>query len=114
MAKAGTRWVHDQLVMSANVARRVDPQLARIYYVQMVERGAHHNKAVRIVASQPSVPSASSFRQIHEEFEGAVVLHRYDSCDAGRLDGVVGHHDRHVRQKNEAGVGLLVLECDGH
>lgn len=51
MSKAGASWLHDQLVMSANVARRVDPQLARIYYVQMVERGAHHNKAVCIVAS---------------------------------------------------------------
>ena len=51
MSKAGASWLRDQLVMSANVARRVDPELARIYYVQMVERGAHHNKAVCIVAS---------------------------------------------------------------
>ena len=39
MSKAGASWLRDQLVMSANVARNVDPQLARIYYVQMVERG---------------------------------------------------------------------------
>ena len=51
MSKAGASWLRDQLVMSANVARRIDPELARIYYVQMVERGAHHNKAVCIVAS---------------------------------------------------------------
>jgi hypothetical protein len=51
MSKAGASWLRDQLVMSANTARRFDPELARIYYVQMVERGAHHNKAVCIVAS---------------------------------------------------------------
>jgi transposase len=51
MSKAGASWLRDQLVMSANTARRFDPELARIYYVQMVERRAHHNKAVCIVAS---------------------------------------------------------------
>src|ERR1700733_10666007 len=59
-------------------------------------------------------PSASSFRQIHAELEGTVVLHRYDSCDAGCCDVVVGHHDRHVRQENEARIGLLVLKGDIH
>jgi hypothetical protein len=38
MSKAGASWLRDQLVMSANVARTIDPELARIYYVQMVER----------------------------------------------------------------------------
>ncbi|HEY2214104.1 MAG TPA: transposase [Acidimicrobiales bacterium] len=51
MSKAGASWLRDQLVMSANVARKIDPELAQIYYVHMVERGAHHNKAVCIVAS---------------------------------------------------------------
>ena len=51
MSKAGASWLRDQLVMSANVARKIDPELARIYYVQMVERGAHHNKALCIVAA---------------------------------------------------------------
>jgi transposase len=51
MSKAGAGWLRDQLVMSANVARRIDPELARVYYVQMVERGAHHNKAVCVVAA---------------------------------------------------------------
>lgn len=51
MSKAGSNWLRGQLVHSANMARQIDPELARIYYVQMVERGAHHNKALCVVAS---------------------------------------------------------------
>jgi transposase len=50
MSKAGANWLRDQLVQSANTARQVDPDLGRIYYTQMVERGAHHNKALCVVA----------------------------------------------------------------
>src|SRR5579863_6446438 len=32
-------------------AAQIDAGLARIYYVQMVERGTHHHKAVCIVAA---------------------------------------------------------------
>lgn len=40
MSKAGPRRLRDQLVQSANTARRLDPQLAQVYYSQMVERGS--------------------------------------------------------------------------
>jgi len=40
-----------QFVQSANAACQIDPDLARVYYVQMVERGAHHNKALCVVAA---------------------------------------------------------------
>ncbi len=52
ISKAGPRRLRDQLVQSANTARRVDPQLAAVYFTQMVERGAHHQKAVCIVAAR--------------------------------------------------------------
>lgn len=52
MSKAGSSRLRDQLVCSANVARRLDPQLAQVYWVQMVERGAHHTKAVCVVAAR--------------------------------------------------------------
>jgi hypothetical protein len=52
MTKAGPRRLRDQLVHSANTARRIDPQLAAVYWTQMVERGAHHNKALCIVAAR--------------------------------------------------------------
>lgn len=50
MSKAGPRRLRDQLVQSANTARRMDPQLAELYYRQM-ERGAHHQKALCVVAA---------------------------------------------------------------
>lgn len=52
ISKAGSRRLRDQLVLSANTARMLDPQLAEVYYRQMTERGAHHTKAVCVVAAR--------------------------------------------------------------
>jgi len=52
ISKAGSSRLRDQLVCSANVARGLDPQLAAIYHREMVERGAHHTKAVCVVAAR--------------------------------------------------------------
>jgi transposase len=42
MSKAGSSLLRTTLVRAADTARKQDPQLARIYYVQMVERGKNH------------------------------------------------------------------------
>jgi transposase len=52
ISKAGPRRLRDQLVNSANTARKLDPQLAAVYFTQMTERGAHHQKALCVVASR--------------------------------------------------------------
>src|SRR5664280_494227 len=51
MSKAGNRLLRTTLVRAADHARRADPQLAQIYYTQMVERGAEHLKACCVVAA---------------------------------------------------------------
>ncbi len=51
MSKAGNRLLRTTLIRAADNARRQDPQLARIHYVQMVERGADHLKACCVVAA---------------------------------------------------------------
>lgn len=51
MSKAGSSLLRTQLLRSADTARTIDPQLAAIYYTQMVERGANHLKALCVVAS---------------------------------------------------------------
>ena len=51
ITKAGNRLLRTTLVRAADNARRVDPQLARIYYLQMVERGKDHLGAVCVVAA---------------------------------------------------------------
>jgi transposase len=51
MSKAGNRLLRTTLIRAADNARRQDPQLARIYYTQMVERGADHLKACCVVAA---------------------------------------------------------------
>jgi transposase len=51
ISKAGNRLLGTTLYRAADNARRVDPQLARIYYLQMVERGKDHLGAVCVVAA---------------------------------------------------------------
>jgi transposase len=51
MSKAGPGLLRTTLVRAANTARQQDPQLAQIYYRQMVERGATHQKALCVVAA---------------------------------------------------------------
>jgi transposase len=51
MSKAGPSLLRTTFVRAADHARKLDPQLARIYYVQMVERGADHLKALCVTAA---------------------------------------------------------------
>lgn len=51
ISKAGNRKLRRALYLAADTARKQDPQLARIYYTQMVERGANHTKALAVVAA---------------------------------------------------------------
>ncbi len=51
MSKAGSSLLRTTLVRAADNARHTDPQLARIYYIQMVERGKDHLGAVCVVAA---------------------------------------------------------------
>jgi Transposase IS116/IS110/IS902 family len=51
ISKAGNRLLRSTLHRAADNARRIDPQLARIYWIQMVERGKDHLGAVCVVAA---------------------------------------------------------------
>ena len=51
MSKAGSSLLRTTLVRAADHARKVDPQLARLYHVQMVERGKDHLGALCVVAA---------------------------------------------------------------
>lgn len=52
MSKAGSRLARSTLIRAADWARKQDPQLARVYHQQMVERGAEHLKALCVVAGR--------------------------------------------------------------
>ncbi len=51
MSKAGSSLLRTTLIRAADHARRHDPQLARIYYIQMVERPKNHLGALCVVAA---------------------------------------------------------------
>ncbi len=50
-SKAGSSLLRTTLVRAADHARKQDPQLARTYYLQMVERGKDHLGALCVVAA---------------------------------------------------------------
>lgn len=51
MSKAGSSLLRTTLIRAADHARKQDPQLARIYYLQMVERGKDHLGGLCVVAA---------------------------------------------------------------
>lgn len=51
MSKAGSSLLRTTMVRAADNARRIDPQLARIYWIQMTERGKGHLGALCVVAA---------------------------------------------------------------
>ncbi len=51
MSKAGSSLLRTTMFRAADFARKQDPQLARLYYVQMVERGKGHLGALCVVAA---------------------------------------------------------------
>ncbi len=51
MSKAGNVLLRTTLIRAADTARKQDPQLARIYFVQMAERGKTHLAANCVVAA---------------------------------------------------------------
>jgi transposase len=51
MSKAGSARLRTLLLRAADTARTQDPQLAKLYYTQMVDRGATHLKALCVVAA---------------------------------------------------------------
>ncbi|MBC7260853.1 MAG: IS110 family transposase [Chloroflexi bacterium] len=46
ITKAGPRLIKKYAYLDANVARRFDPQIAAIYYDQVMRKGKHHNQAL--------------------------------------------------------------------
>jgi hypothetical protein len=51
ITKAGNKLLRTTLVRAADHARRQDPQLARIYHTQMIQRGNDHLGALCVVAA---------------------------------------------------------------
>jgi transposase len=51
MSKAGSSLLRTTLIRAADHARKQDPQLARIYWTQIVERGKEHLGALCVVAA---------------------------------------------------------------
>jgi transposase len=51
ISKAGSSLLRTTFVLAADTARKQDPQLARVYYIQMVERGKNHLGALCVVAA---------------------------------------------------------------
>lgn len=63
MSKAGSTLLRATLIRAADTARKQDPQLASVYYTQMVERGADHLKACCVVAARLAERAHTTMRR---------------------------------------------------
>lgn len=63
LTKSGDPLLRTSLYIAAEAARRVDPQLARIYYRQVMDKGNHHTKAVCAVATAVATRLATVLRE---------------------------------------------------
>jgi hypothetical protein len=63
LTKAGDRTLRTALFLAAETARRLDPQLARIYHRQVMDKGNHHTKAVCAVATALATRLAAVLRE---------------------------------------------------
>ena len=90
MSKAGSSLLRTTLVRAADTARKLDPQLARIYFVQMTERGKDHLGALCVVAANlaerswavmargtPSVICDTDGRAVDSEEAKAIIAERF-------------------------------------
>ena len=97
MSKAGNSLLRTTLVRAADQARKVDPQLARIYYVQMAERGKNHIAANCVVAAHlaerawlvmrrgvPYVLRDIDGTEVTPEEAKAIIAERYTVTEATR------------------------------
>lgn len=63
MSKAGSSLLRTTLIRAADTARKQDPQLAQIYFTQMVERGKSHLGATCVVAAELAERSLAVFQR---------------------------------------------------
>lgn len=63
MSKAGSSLLRTTMVRAADTARKQDPQLARIYYLQMTERGKDHLGALCVTAAHLAERSWTTMRR---------------------------------------------------
>jgi transposase len=52
IGKGGNNRLKRDLLLAADVARRIDPELARVYHSMMVDKGKHHRQALCAVATR--------------------------------------------------------------
>lgn len=63
LTKSGDRILRTSMFLAAEAARKEDPQLAQIYYRQMVDKGNHHTKAICAVATALASRLAAVLRE---------------------------------------------------
>jgi transposase len=52
IGKGGNNRLKRDLLLAADVARQIDPELARVYHTMMVDKGKHHRQALCAVATR--------------------------------------------------------------
>jgi len=91
--------------MEIGLLRKVDPQLAAVYWSQMVERGAHHTKAVCVVAARLAARAHAVMTRgepyVIRDLDGRPVT----TAEAREIIAAKYHVPEHVRRRRRAQQG---------
>jgi len=74
MSKAGSSLLRTTLARAADTARKQHPQLARIYCLQMTDRGKDHPGALCVVAAGPAERARAVMRHLRHRLMGTCGL----------------------------------------
>jgi transposase len=69
LSKEGPSLLRRDLFLSADQLRRQDPQGAKLYYDQMVNKGKHHTSAVCVVANRVLIPRLMAVAREQRPYE---------------------------------------------
>jgi len=69
LSKEGPSLLRRDLYLSADHFRRQDPQGAKLYYDQMVNKGKHHKSAVCVVANRLVIPRLMAMAREHRPYQ---------------------------------------------
>lgn len=89
MSKAGSSLLRTTMVRAADHARKADPQLARIYHLQMVERGKDHLGALCVVAANLA---ERAWAVMHRGMPYVVCDTDGRPVDAGEAKAIIAEH----------------------
>jgi transposase len=112
MTKAGSFMMKRALYQAGEIARRHDPQLAHLYYREMVNHGKHHKQAMGAVMSHLGARILTVLREDRpyelRDIHGQPISKK-ETAELIQLEYQVSEVVRQVRRRRKLNVGRLTV-----